>query len=216
MNLSELPVKTYCEFNKGEYIIHLNEKTDYVYELISGVCYRTDTSEKGSEIVYGIKSSSGKGLESVLGALTLFNHEGISTCNIVAHTKCLCYKIPSEAFFHYVISNQDLCVQMVQLAMKEYRSVNERFRAKSYGNIFGQLCKLLLDHSKIIDGERVVASFNNKLIGQYLGIHPVTVSKILTYLKSDHTIVKRNRVLVILDEHKLNSYTNVDDKIVYW
>ncbi|TWH59198.1 CRP-like cAMP-binding protein [Desulfitobacterium sp. LBE] len=214
LKLSELPLKTYCEFNKGEYIIHQNEKINYVYKIVSGVCYRTDTSVKGSEIVYGIKSSASIGLESVLGSLILFAGR-ISTCNFVAHTKCCCYKIPCDDFYNYVVSHQELCVEMIQLAMKEHRAVNERFRAKSYGNTFGQLCKLLLDHSVIIDGERVVASFNNKLIGQYLGIHSVTVSKILKYLKADETIVKRKKGLVILDEHKLNSYANID-RVVYW
>ena len=214
MKLKEIPIKTYCEFKKGEYIIHQNERIEYVYKIISGVCYRTDTSERGSEIVYEIKSSASKGVESILGSLVVFSG-GISTCNFVAHTKICCYKIPCDVFYNYVISNSELCVEMLQLALKNYQAVKERYRAKSYGNTFSQLCKLMLEHSGYQDDELVVASFNNKLLSQYLGIHQVTVSKMLKYLKADGVIEKGKKGLVILDAYKLNKYANMDG-IVYW
>ncbi|MGE4274354.1 MAG: Crp/Fnr family transcriptional regulator [Desulfitobacterium sp.] len=214
MNLKDIPMKTYCEFKKGEHIIHQQEKIDYVYIITSGICYRTHISETGAEILYGIKRAN-TGLESVIGILVLFNG-GISTSNFVAHTKCCCYKVPYETFYQYVISQQDLCVEMLHLAMKEYRAVTERFHAQSHKNNFGLLCKLLLDHSSIVDGKRSVeVGYNNKLLSEYLGIHQVTVSKMLKFLKEDGVIKKETKGIVILDESKLSRYVN-EDKTMYW
>jgi CRP-like cAMP-binding protein len=222
MDLQKMPGVHYCEFKKNDIIIRQGEKLDAVYYLISGVCYRRAVNKKGDEIIYGIKESqpgtefSPNFVQSVIGVLVLYSEDGISSSNFCASVKCCCYRIPKEVFFSYVQDKPDAITQIAKLAMKELRILAGSFQARQEGQVANQLCRLLLKHAKPgPDGVLTVKNLSNLAIGQLLGIHKVTVSRILRALKLEEVIDKYRNCIVIRDGNRLKEYAWSEQHIDY-
>ena len=211
-----------CEFKKNDTIIRQGEKMDAVYYLVSGVCHRRAVNKKGDEIIYGIKESqpgtelTPNFVQSVIGVLVLYSEDGVSASNFCASVKCNCYRIPREIFLTYVQDKPDIITQIAKLAMKELRTLTGSFQARQEGEVANQLCRLLLKHAKIgTDGLLAVKGLSNLAIGQFLGIHKVTVNRILRALKTESVIDKSRTCIVIRDRKKLEEYAQAERHIEY-
>lgn len=220
-DLLKLPGVVYCEFKKGTCIIRQGDKLDAVYFLISGVCHRKTINKKGDEIIYGVKESGPQGgvnpdfVQSVLGILILYS-DGVSSCNFCASVKCCCYKIPKDVFLHYVHDKPAILTRIVQLAMRELRSLAGSLQARQEGESANQLCRLLLKHAaRETDGVMRVKGLSNLDISQFLGIHKVTVNRILRALKEERVIDTGRQRVVILDEKLFLEYAEAVRRLDY-
>lgn len=215
MDLLKMPNVVYREFEKGDYIIQQGEKIDFLYYLEEGSCYRTTTTEKGNEIIYGIKESLDSFVHSLLGVLILYG-DGVSPYHFIAKTKCSCYKIPKETFFEYVKDRPDILTQLIHMAIWEIMQVTDFFQTRQEGKTANRLCKLLLENAQNKNGMLIVKKdYNNIKISQYLGVHEVTVSRILRALKNEGIIDKNKDGIQILDEEKLAAYADSEEDIKY-
>ena len=222
MELLSLPGVNYCEFQKNDTIIHQGENLEAVYYLISGVCHRKALNKKGDEIIYGVKepqASTNKTeslVQSVLGILILFNDDGLSNCNFSAQEKCCCYRIPRDVFLGYVKNKPEILILIVQQALKEFRLLTKAFQARQEGEVANHLCRLLLNHAKKDPaGTLSVRGLSNMAISQLLGIHEVTVNRILRALKTEGTISKTRTVIVIQNQSRMEAYTKAERRIDY-
>lgn len=222
MNLQKMPGVHYCEFKKNDIIIRQGEKLDAVYYLLSGVCYRRAVNKRGDEIIYGIKESqpsaefSPNFVLSVIGVLVLYSEDGISSSNFCAGDKCCCYRIPKEVFLNYVQDKPDAITQIAKLAMRELRILAGSFMARQEGQVANQLCRLLLKHAKPgPDGVLTVKNLSNLAIGQFLGLHKVTVNRILRALKAEAVIDKTRNCITIQDRNRLEEYARSEQHIEY-
>jgi len=215
MDLIKMPGVVYCEFKKGESIIRQGEKVDFIYYLLSGTCYRTTITGKGDEIIYGVKESNDF-VKSLVGVLILYAN-GFSVSNFIAKSKCCCYKIPKETFFEYVKDKSEILSQLLYLAMWELRELHALFQSRQEGKVANRLCELLLKNSQNRQDKLVVNKVysNNAEISRFLGIHKVTVAKILKTLRDEGIIDKQKEGIVILDEKKLVSYAKAEKTIEY-
>ena len=211
----------YCEFKKDDTIIRQGEVLDAVYYLVSGICHRKAVNKKGDEIIYGIKESHADAeltsnfVQSVLGVLTLYS-DGISTCNFCASSKCCCYRIPREVFLHYVQDKPEILTQILKMAMRELRALTGSFQARQEGELANQLCRLLLKNATLEpDGRKIVKGFSNLAISQFLGVHKVTVNRILRVLKEEGVIDKSRTCIVILEDKRLAEYAKAERHIEY-
>lgn len=201
-----------CEFEKGSYIIRQGDMMDFLYYLVSGTCYRTLITEKGDEIIYGIKESNNS-IHSMLGVLTLFSN-GVSEYHFIAKSKCRCYKIPKEAFFEYVQDDANILSQLLHMATDNIRELVDSLQARNEGKVGNRLCKFLLSNAQDKQGVLLVSKgYSNATISKFLGIHKVTVAKILRALKEEGIIRKEKDGIFILNEKKLTSYA-MDEKII--
>ena len=55
MELLKMPGVVLCEFKKNDLTIQQAEKIEYIYYLASGRVYRTTITDKGDEIIYGVR-----------------------------------------------------------------------------------------------------------------------------------------------------------------
>ncbi|EGW39110.1 Crp/Fnr family transcriptional regulator [Desulfosporosinus sp. OT] len=201
-----------CEFKKGSYIIRQGENVDYLYYLTSGTCYRTLITEKGDEIIYGIKESNNS-IRSIMGVLSLFSN-GISAYHFIAKSKCCCLKIPKDTFLKYVQDDANILRQLLQMATGNIRELVDSLQARNEGKVGNRLCKFLLNKSQDDHGVLLVNKYySNATISRFLGIHKVTVAKILRALKNEGILKKEKDGIIILNENKLTSYAN-DEKII--
>lgn len=172
-------------------------------------------TEKGDEIVYGIKEPS-QSIGAILGVLILFG-DGFTNNRFVAKINCCCYKIPKQIFLDYVSDKPDILVQLLNMAMMEYRKIYLTFQARQEGKIGNWLCALLLNNAKNVDGRLWVNKTysNNAEISRHLGIHKVTVAKIIKKLKADGVINKSKQGIEIIDQHQLTKYAKSDCSFAY-
>ncbi|TGE34968.1 Crp/Fnr family transcriptional regulator [Desulfosporosinus fructosivorans] len=215
MDLLKIPGVVYCEFKNNGYIIRQGEKVDSIYYLVSGTCYRTSITEKGDEIIYGVKESNKSLVHSLLGVLVLYC-DGISSNHFIARSKCCCYKIPKEIFLQYVQDKPDLLTELLYLAMWELRELAGSFQARQEGKVANRLCKLLLIKAQTIQGKRLInKGYSNSEISRFLGIHKVTVARILRVLKDEGIIDKQKEGIIILDEDRLDNYAQAEKMMDY-
>jgi len=205
-----------CEFKKGDYIIRQGEEVEFLYLLEKGTCHRATISEKGDEIIFGVKKPSDNLIQSLVGVLVLYTN-GISANNFVADSKCSCYRIPKQTFLDYVQNKTDLLNQLIYLAMSEFRELAGSFQARQEGKVANRLCELLLKNAHENQGKFMVSKDYSNLnkISRFLGIHRVTVAKVIKALKEERVISKEENGIVILDEEKLISYAKAEKNIAY-
>lgn len=204
-----------CEFKKGDYIIRQGEEILYLYYLVSGTCYRTTFTEKGDEIIYGIKKSN-KSFQSLIGVMLLYS-SGISKNNFIARNNCKCYKIPKDVFLNYVKDKPDVLNELLYMVMKEYEDLIDSFQARQEGKISNYLCNQLLKNAKEYQGKLLVnKDFSSQAtISRFLGIHKVTVAKIIKALKDQGIIDREKNGIVILDQKRLESYAKGEQILDY-
>jgi len=216
MELINMPGVGYCEFKKGESLIRQGEKIDSIYYLISGTCCRKTITEKGDEIIYGFKESK-EFVCALVGVLILYGN-GVSNSQFIARNKCCCYKIPKEVFLQFVADKPDILNRLLNMAMSEYRRLYLNFQARQEGKVANWLCELLLENNVRDKQGRLLVSktfSNNAEVSRLLGVHKVTVAKILKSLKEEG-IIDRNKVgIIILDKKSLETYANAEKSIKY-
>ena len=216
MDLFKLPGVVYCEFPKNSCLIRQGEKPAAVYYLLEGICYRKTITEKGDEVIYGVKEANQQNfVQSLMGILILYSNDGMSVSNFYARTKCCCYKIPIDILLSYLRDKPDMLTQIITLAMRELRKLTVALQARQEGKVANQLCSLLLQQAQPKQGSLVVdKGYSNLAISQFLGVHKVTVARILRVLKAQGLIDKSKDGIKILDTRRLEAFMR-KEKIEY-
>ena len=216
MDLLKLPGVVYCEFPPNSCLIRQGEKVAAVYYLLEGICYRKTITEKGDEIIYGVKESNHQNfVQSLVGVLVLYSSDGVSVSNFFARTKCCCYKIPTEILLAYLRDKPAMLTQIITMAMRELRKLTFALQARQEGKVANQLCNLLLQQAQLKQGKLIVdKGYSNLAISQFLGVHKVTVARILRVLKVEGLIDKNKDGIRILDAKRLEAFAR-QEKIEY-
>ena len=218
MPFRELPGATPCRFRKGELLIKAGEPTEYVYYLTKGVVYREMTTEKGYESIFSRKRTTDMA-DSLIGILALYNKTSgnVSKYDFVAHTECVCYRIPKEECKQYLRNHPALLEEVLSHAVREHANVVDLFLARREGSGTARLCTLLLERAKPdAEGKLTVSKkLTNIEIGKLLSIHKVTVSRMLRALREEGTIEKTEQGIVILDELRMKQYADNTQTLEY-
>lgn len=97
MDFLTLPGVSECHFRKGDVLIYAGQEVDCVYYLKKGVIYREIITASGNESILSTKAGD-RLVESLVGVL-IFYRPGPSTSNFIAHTNCICYRIPKKSMY---------------------------------------------------------------------------------------------------------------------
>lgn len=210
----EVPGMVYCPIKKGEKILEQGEEVKHIYYLTKGTCYRVVLNDKGDEIIYGVKQTDTLA-RSLVGVMSVYGG-GVSTNSFVAQTDCEGYFIPKEEFLAYAKKNPELLDELLHMAAKEHYDLYLNFQFRQEGRIANRLCQMLLEQAKRSEeGKwRIERSVTNVKLGQFLGIHAVTVAKIMKQLKAEGIICRTAEGTLINDIEGLNAYAQ-GKKMVY-
>ncbi len=120
-------------------------------------------------------------------------------------TDCIFYRI-SETVFESLLDTDPIFLSYVMEATtRNYASLVTKFHDTQAEKISTRLYKWLLKFSKPEGSIRAVPrGFTYTDIAKYLGIHPVTVSKLASELKKEGIIKKEQGRILILDEKRLH------------
>ncbi len=212
MPLRYLPNAERCYFKKGEYLIQQNEKLEFLYYLIDGKVHRTLLLPDGKEILLNIKRAENENnyLLSLIGVIILydkFEQYGISNCSFVAHTDCICYRIPIDSYRAFETQHkEEALTQILSCVMDSYQDLLETHSSMFHKNAIGLLCSHILKYSTTLNGQAIYEKDITKVeISKLLGIHPVNISKIFSTLIKEGILEDCKTYYTILDQEYLES-----------
>ena len=183
----------------------------YVYYLDQGIVSLTAITDEGEEKIFlYFKENRILGFAPVLTRFFgLSRHKG-EVFGIDPKTDCVFYKMEEKVFNKLLRENREFMIRVMENITFNYADlVNKHYEMK--GNSAGQrFCKCLLEFS-IQEGDMrcVPKSFTYVEIAKYLGIHPVTVSKMAAVLREKQIIQKTARGIEILNIKELTQMAEI-------
>lgn len=189
---------------------NVSPQSDSVYFLESGLMALMSISKEGEERVYlYFKAPRVIGFTGVLmNALDVKRSKGeTSRLIIVAKTKCALRQMREPDFKHYLQSDIQFNLLILQVLTANYIEVLSHFQQAVEENAGTRFCRLLQESYVERDGKKVIPKTMTSLeMSKYLGTHPVTVSRIVSSLKKAGCITKEAGRLVICDEKMLKDF----------
>ena len=210
--LSQFPQQI---FSKGSYIARQGEAVEYIYYLAEGCCVRNNFTVKGDEVIYE-ERFGGPEVSSLIGALTLYCPVIIHQTNFIAKSTCLCHKIYYKDFLEFLSLYPSVLHELLRMSMSSYQNLNANFYAKQRGQAPCRVCSFLLENVKSFGGNYILDKrFSISEIARYLGMHRITVNKIILALCAKGCCKYTDMGLLISDRALLQDYANGDIKLVY-
>ena len=204
-----------CYFQPEEHLISAGDSLKYIYYLTSGVVYRIGVTENGEECILGRKIG-GEGVSSLVGILEAFSKPPqppasgpIVHHDFIAHTDCVCYKIPVDVCLAYLHEQPDMLENLLRELSIAYGHICRKYWARKEKNVPAELCAFLLENSRESGGVRLLSrQYTNVEIAKFLSVHRVTVTNMLRALKDQGCIERTPRGLVLTDVPQLTDYRN--------
>lgn len=199
---------------KNTKIVDREKGVGPVYYLKSGVVALTDILEDGDERIYRYHR-----IGEFLGVFQLYNqvpglpHAPVKTVNdiydSVTKTESVLYKIDPEVFLRYAYENPEILVEHIRMVAKVNMNHCVRYTRMLKNLTANIICEVLLDFSVERDGVyRMDKYFTYAEIARYLGVHVVTVGRIMKKLSEEGIVGREGGQIVILDRERLTEYSN--------
>ena len=215
MPFRNLPGAKLMHFQKGETLLASGEKLTHLYYLVEGVVNREIATENGNETIVSIKTTESP-IDALVGVILLYRDSDISNSTFVAKTDCTCYRIPKESYLEVANKSPELLLATIRMMTRETSRLTELYNSKREGDAASRLCALLLDQCQAHDGQIIVPAYwSNLEIAKYLGIHTVTVSRILKILKQDGCLKRSSQGLIITDQQQIAAYAEHHAQLNY-
>lgn len=216
MPFRELPGAERCYFQPDERLIHAGDPLDVVYYLVSGVVYRIIVTENGDECILNRKNG-GEGVASLIGILAAYTEKPYHSINdFVAHTECICYRIPADVCIDYLRQRPELLEGLLHESVCDYASLSKKFWARKEKNAPAELCAFLLENSREVEGRRLLSKqYTNIEIAKFLSVHRVTVTNMLRTLKEEGCVERTPQGLVLTNLSALESYRDRQKTLNY-
>jgi CRP-like cAMP-binding protein len=180
-----------CRFPKGTYLIKQGESVKSLYYLTSGVCDRIEYGETGDAVIYNTKYSN-NGMYSLIGVNLLWAPSRISYSSFIAQTEIKCYKINAQKAFEYINTQLELLSTLLSMMGDNYIRLREAFRCHKNRQIPNFLCRILLENCQTVNKRIIIQNLGTySEIALRLGVHQVTIARIMARLRQDRIIGKK-------------------------
>lgn len=193
-------------FNKGTFIICQGAPVSHVYYLAQGICSRNALTSKGDEIIYDLRQAD-ESIHCLLGASSVYLPESIHITNFTAQTSCICHCIPKNEFIPFLTKNPEIFHELMYLVMDGYAALNENFKAKQEQHAANRLCAFIAKNLVEKDGAFYLDKHcTNTYISKNIGVHRVTVVRIMKALEIDGVIRRTDQATLLLNLDLLLAY----------
>ena len=202
-------------FAKNAYIVRQGQAVEYIYYLAQGSCVRNKYTLKGDEIIYDERSAD-QSVYCLLGALNLSSPVVIYDKDFVAKTACVCHKIYYKDFLEFLSRYPSVLHELLFMALSSYDHLDANFHAKQKGQAACRVCSFILENSRRTAQTKVLDKhFNSSEIARYLGMHRITVNKIILALCDQQCLSRTEEGLAVLDEASLLEYACGEERLDY-
>lgn len=212
MPFREIKSATYCEFKKGEYLISEGEEVKFVYYLTQGIVKRMQVDSSGAKRTIEQRDAKEiKGtVNAIIGVALAYSTQEKAHSRYVfkAMTDCKCYRIEKEEYRKWAHEHNDILEDTIRLIIRENADTNDWIENKRYtGAMPTYVCqKLLLEAKKCGDKYFLPDTFVASDMAFRMGIHKVTMSRIMRALKEAGVLKKVGKVWEIQDYEALVAF----------
>lgn len=209
---------TLIEVKKNTTLVSTNTRKQdpCVYYLLEGICSLTGYSVNGQEKVLLYHTA-----ESLIGfnpyvAGTDSGYFSYSGPVLLTRTKCRLYRIPVAVFRQYLDTSLEFNQYMVHLLSKTYHRTLAHFKQLQEEASVTVVCRFLLSLcTETPDGLILPRFFTHDEISKYLGVHLVTVSRIMSRLQKSGYITRIPTGLLIQDVAALQGIVEKGETFKY-
>lgn len=209
---------TLIEVKKNTVLVSADtlKREPYVYYLLEGICSLTGYSLNGQEKVLLYHSA---------GTLVGFNpyisgaDTDAATYNgpiLLTRTPCRLYRIPAEDFRRYLGASLEFSQYMVHLLSRTFHRTLAHFKQIQEETSVTVICRFLLSMGTDTENGQVLSRFfTHDEISKYLGVHLVTVSRILSCLQKSGYVARIPEGLLIKDAAALQGIVQNGETFKY-
>ncbi|MGL5378582.1 Crp/Fnr family transcriptional regulator, partial [Clostridium sp.] len=124
-------------------------------------------------------------------------------------TRCKIYRISSTKLNNLLISNPEISFFITQSIASHFHSVINHFHSSKEDHTPARLCKLLINLAQYKQDKYFLHKYFTYVeLAKYLGVHSVTISRIMLTLKNMSVIEKEGHCIIISDMEKLINLAN--------
>ena len=209
-------IKIYLD--KNQYFSSINNHENTAYCLISGVCALLRFTQNGEEIIYHYFKE-----KDVIGGVPLFlSHKGASGihslysfCSLYTKTRCELYKIPFYVIEQKIKEEPEIGYWISEGISRHFMEVISHIHSSKEDHTSGRLCRTLIELSDKKNGRYELQKyFTYTELARYLGVHSVTVSKIMLMLKKMGAIEEEGHQTIIRDMDLLHHLAEHPEDLV--
>nr|WP_286782832.1 Crp/Fnr family transcriptional regulator [Streptococcus sp. UBA4344] len=205
-------------FKKGENLAQSvsGETSGDIYILSSGICALSSISCDGKETTYlYFKKQQFVGFVPLMNTVHL-NYYGKKSFSIVAKTPCVAYRISSRQFQELLVFPSVVSL-MLNTLTENHIYLMEHFHSSKNEPALVQFCRFLLDQvEKDTSGQLVLDTvFTYQEIANYLGMHSVTIARMVKALRAEEMIEKTGHQIQITDPQQMAQLITEERKIDY-
>ncbi len=208
---------TEVHFDKGDVIVQSLAQGDMdLYILASGVCSLSSISSDGQETVYRYYQHHNMlNFRPLMTNMHLHSY-GKKSFSVIAKTPCLAYHINARQF-EELLTFPSVISLMFEMLARNNLYLLEHFHSSKNEPALVQLCRFLLDQATENEqGELVLDTFfTYQEMANYLGMHAVTVARMIKSLKCHQMIDKDGHQIHIIDPDKMAKLIVSEEKIDY-
>lgn len=202
-------------FPAGSTIISPGVRLECLYYLKEGKCTRALTTVSGDFLVYDRRIND-RSTQSLIGILCFYLKEPFSSFTFIADTDCTCYRIPPDAAKQFFIDHPRHMQSLLEFLVQCYSELNRNMLCKLSHSTPASICSYILENEVDENGIKYLdPSLNISEIGRRLGIHRVTVSRIISTLVKEKILIKEGSRIRIIDESRLSSYASYELELKY-
>ncbi|NLA24747.1 MAG: Crp/Fnr family transcriptional regulator [Bacteroidales bacterium] len=198
--------KSCSSYQKGAVLYRENQRINGVFCINSGVVKVFKTGVSGKEqIIKFLKSGD------IFGYRSIMNGEPACTSAKVHIDASICY-IPSSDFFTLLRKNNDLAIELLQLACTELGEANKFITDMAQKTVKERLAEILLflkEEYGIDDEEMLSINLTREELANLIGTATESVIRLLSEFKSEGFLELKARKIRILDEANLKKIANL-------
>lgn len=204
--IHEQGTKLFIKKNRPFYQPDDSMASNYAYYLESGACALTCLTKDGEEKIY-LYFSSNRLVN--FNPVMMKNYQGPYNQThffLVAKTNCVVYQLHEHVLNNLLKESKSFNTFLLDVLSQNYVDALNRFHQIQEESATIRLCRLLLTHSDENHNKRILPDyFTYSEISKFLGIHPVTVARIMAKLKHYGYISKEGHSTIILKIEQLKN-----------
>lgn len=193
------------QVRRHECLYNRTSRDKYVYFLEEGICALTSTSSDGREHIYQY-FLAGDFICFTSAFKRKYPDEVFLAFAMMAKADCVLCQIPYSLFRDYVDEHPVLYRWLFEKAVSHYDNALRHSYSLQEGDNFTSLCQALLELAVRQDSHYVLQKeFSYGELANYLGIHTITVTRLIARLKEMGIVRKNGHQTVIQDMSQLKT-----------
>ena len=211
--LTSFPLVT---FNKGEQLFDLSDDGIDVYYVVEGHCMRMTTTSAGEDIYFEDYSAT----SDVYALAGAFANYGTVTTSSASHMQAMsrvkAHHLTAAEFDDFLNRHPDILKELLARLTNEYRMLQNNFLGKQKGHDPARVASFILERARQ-SGDYYGCSglYSVSNIARFLGMHRITVNKIVLAMRQAGVIDYSSAGITILDAERLLDYATGAETISY-